>query len=147
MKAVSKSLEDTQKIAGEIRARLLPRPDTATLLALSGDLGAGKTALVQALARAYGVAENITSPTFVIEKIYKLDGQLFEHLIHIDAYRVAHGSELVTLGWHDIIANPKNLICIEWPENVRDLVPPYVISIECEFIDETSHTYTYEIGA
>lgn len=102
---------------------LLPHPDSAMVLALSGDLGAGKTTFAQGIARALGVEEQVTSPTFVIEKIYQLEGQKFSHLIHIDAYRLDDPHELEVLGWKEIIADPANLIVVEWPEKVAGLIP------------------------
>lgn len=104
-------------------ASLTHRTDSATIIALSGDLGAGKTTFAQGIARALGVDENVTSPTFVIEKIYQLENQAFARLIHIDAYRLNDPHELEVLGWKEIIADPLNLIVIEWPEKVGELIP------------------------
>jgi tRNA threonylcarbamoyladenosine biosynthesis protein TsaE len=95
----------------------------ATIIALSGELGAGKTTFAQGIARALGVEEQITSPTFVLEKIYELQEQKWRHLIHIDAYRIDDAHELEVLGWNDIVADPSNLIIVEWPENVATLIP------------------------
>ena len=95
----------------------------ATVIGLFGDLGSGKTTFTQALARELGVTEDVTSPTFVIEKIYFLkDNQkpaenslrltktnhsenippIFEKLIHIDAYRLESGAELANLGFAEM---------------------------------------------
>ena len=102
---------------------------TATVVALSGDLGAGKTSFAQGVARALGVGEDVTSPTFVIEKIYTLTGQVFARLIHIDAYRLTQSQELKVLGWDEICRDPSNLIVIEWPEHVADSIPSDAIKI------------------
>jgi len=102
---------------------------SATIVALSGDLGAGKTTLTQAIARELGVRENVISPTFVIMKSYDLKaGQNspkgnFAQLVHIDAYRLNSHKELLNLGWEELISNPKNLILIEWPERVEEIIP------------------------
>ena len=117
------SVEKTVKTALEFIAELAPRTEAATVVTLSGELGAGKTTFVQGIARALGVAEPITSPTFVIEKIYSLEGQKWKRLIHIDAYRLADARELAALGWQEIVADPENLVCIEWPEHVAALIP------------------------
>ena len=95
----------------------------ALIVGLYGDLGSGKTAFTQVVAKCLGVKETVTSPTFVIEKIYKLDHRDFEHLIHIDAYRLKNGDELLHLGWEEIAKNPKNIIFIEWPERVAEILP------------------------
>lgn len=99
--------------------------ERATFVTLSGELGAGKTAFVQAAARALGVAETVTSPTFVLEKIYKLGHPMskFERLIHIDAYRLEGGKELAPLGFDELMKDGGNLILLEWPEKVADALP------------------------
>src|SRR3989344_6867263 len=98
MKIISKSLGETEKIAREFLAKIIVKNENgATVVGLYGDLGSGKTAFTQATAKCLGVKEAVTSPTFVIEKIYKLDRQNFEHLIHIDAYRLGSGNEILHL--------------------------------------------------
>ncbi len=102
----------------------------ATVIALQGDLGAGKTTFAQAFGKIMGVTENMPSPTFVIMKSYDIDpaktgqvGRGFKKLIHIDAYRLEKEEELLHLGWDELIQNPENIILIEWPERVEKLIP------------------------
>ncbi|MDQ5949234.1 MAG: tRNA threonylcarbamoyladenosine biosynthesis protein TsaE [Patescibacteria group bacterium] len=127
-KYIAHSLTETQKIAGHFVSTLNTISSGATVVGLYGDLGAGKTSFTQGVAQALGIQENVVSPTFVIEKIYELgaEGQPFSHLIHIDAYRIETSSELLHLGWNEIISNPTNLILIEWPERVADIMPPHI---------------------
>ncbi len=125
MKYISNSLEETQKIADDFIKNISPKSDTAFVVGLSGNLGAGKTAFTKCIAKSLGVEETVTSPTFVIEKIYELENQKFSHLIHIDAYRLESGEELLNLGWQRIISDPKNLILIEWPEKVSSVMPEH----------------------
>lgn len=143
MKIISKSLKETEKVAQDFLDRLLDtctKSDSitvATVVGLSGDLGSGKTTFTQALGRKLGIKEFITSPTFVIEKIYHLDGKNnFKNLIHLDAYRLEKESELEVLGFTDLLKNPDNLIVIEWPERVADILPPNLIKINFKFISE-----------
>lgn len=116
----------------------------AQVFGLAGNLGSGKTTFTQAVAKALGVNEGVTSPTFVIEKIYKLSGQVFDRLIHIDAYRLESGRELLQLGWHEISSDPKNLIMIEWPERVADILPADLKKINFAFIDEKTREIEFE---
>ncbi|MFZ2484514.1 MAG: tRNA (adenosine(37)-N6)-threonylcarbamoyltransferase complex ATPase subunit type 1 TsaE [Minisyncoccia bacterium] len=102
----------------------------ATVVALQGDLGSGKTYFAQNLGKVFGVQENMPSPTFVIMKSYNIDpaktGQgwhRFKKLIHIDAYRLEKEEELTHLGWEELIKDPENFILIEWPERVEGLIP------------------------
>lgn len=122
MKYNPQNLEETQRIAQDFAEKLSPLEDGALVVGLYGELGAGKTSFTQAVAKKLGVKDVITSPTFVIEKIYDLEGQKFSKLIHIDAYRLEKSEELLKLGWRDITADKNNLILIEWPERVADII-------------------------
>lgn len=153
---VSKSLGDTTTFAQQVGASLVassgPLPAAATILALSGDLGSGKTAFVKALAAALGITETITSPTFVIEQIYMLPkgaasaaAAHFDRLIHIDAYRLEKASELERLGWAEIASDPKNIICLEWPENVSGLSHCSAVRrLQFRFVDENTREISSE---
>ncbi len=112
---------------------------TATLVALSGDLGAGKTTFTQGIAKALGVEDRVTSPTFVIERIYRLpETAPWKQLVHIDAYRLSGDEELGTIGWYDIATDPRNIVFMEWPERVHRGVPERAIRIEFEEVDENT---------
>jgi tRNA threonylcarbamoyladenosine biosynthesis protein TsaE len=136
---ISKSLEETQKLAKEFVGNIKPSDkDGAFVVAMHGDLGSGKTTFVKAVAKELGIENTVTSPTFVIEKIYKLENQAYENLIHIDAYRLESGDELKTLGWEEVSKNPKNIIFIEWPSNVKDVLPESKQEISFKFVDENT---------
>ena len=145
----STSLDDTRDAARALVARVAERAQersTATVVGLRGELGAGKTAFAKAVAEALGVRETVTSPTFVIEKIYKLDAaQPFGHLVHIDAYRLEGGAELTTLGWSGTVAEPGNLVLVEWPERVADVLPDDTLFIDFEALTESGAEETRRI--
>lgn len=143
MKHISESLTHTNNIAKGILESLKAK-DKATILALEGDLGSGKTAFTQEVGKILGVRENINSPTFVIEKIYDINYKGFTRLIHIDAYRLEKESELLHLGWEEIIKEPENLILIEWPDNVKGLIPEHAKPIKFQFIDEKTREINHE---
>ncbi|MEK7136457.1 MAG: tRNA (adenosine(37)-N6)-threonylcarbamoyltransferase complex ATPase subunit type 1 TsaE [Patescibacteria group bacterium] len=143
MEIITKSLRETKNLAKDIVSQITSSK-TATILALFGDLGSGKTSFTQGLAEALGVTETITSPTFVIEKIYDLPaGQNFAKLIHIDVYRLSSGEELAKLGFADIVSDPNNLIVIEWPELVADILPITVLPINFTFINDQTRSIKY----
>ena len=129
--------EIVKEILGGISSR-----ETAVVLALSGDLGAGKTTFSQSVARALGVRENVISPTFVIMKSYEFTGGKnlsgFSRLVHIDAYRLDSHTELTKLGWNDLIADPQNLILIEWPEKVAEIIPKNAHKISLSHVSEST---------
>jgi tRNA threonylcarbamoyladenosine biosynthesis protein TsaE len=142
----SKSVGETEALALAFTQKLLPRTDEAIVIGLYGDLGAGKTAFTKGIAKALGVKGVVASPTFVIEKIYKTGSALFSHLVHIDAYRLENGSELLSLGWRDLAAYSGNLICIEWPEHVEDVLPAKLEKIHLTFIDDTTREVVINNG-
>lgn len=128
---------------GELVESLTTGP-TATIVALRGELGAGKTTFTQKVGKLLGITENMHSPTFVIEKIYEIDYKGFKNFIHIDAYRIEKDSELLHLGWEEIIKEPENLIFIEWPENVPGLIPGGAKRISFKHVDENTREIMYE---
>lgn len=142
MQKILHSIDELEAEASSFAAALEAR-DVATLVTLSGELGAGKTTFTQALARALGITEHVTSPTFVLEKVYELEGQKFTRLVHIDAYRLDGGSALTPLGWEDLIENPENLIVLEWPERVADALPTPTHAILLEVLPENARQITY----
>lgn len=129
------TLAEFEAEAARFARSLAPRELGATLVTLSGELGAGKTAFVKAVASALGVDEVVTSPTFVLEKIYMLPPQsghptgAFERLTHIDAYRLSQGSDLVPLGFDELMRDTGNLVLLEWPEKVANALPAPVTRI------------------
>jgi tRNA threonylcarbamoyladenosine biosynthesis protein TsaE len=137
MKFVSKSRGELRAIAEEVLTSI-KKGDKATVIAMDGDLGSGKTALSQEIGNLLGLEEPIQSPTFVIEKIYELKDQAWQHLIHIDTYRLESPDELLYLGWRDIVDDPKNLILIEWAERVRAIMPEYAYHIVFKHVDENT---------
>jgi tRNA threonylcarbamoyl adenosine modification protein YjeE len=119
---ISHSLEDTAKIAADWLSDLSLKygaSDEAVTIGLSGHLGAGKTAFVKEMAKLLGVKEEVTSPTFVIMKIYETTHANWHRLVHIDAYRLEKREELEVLQLENLTADQHNLIMIEWPENAE----------------------------
>jgi tRNA threonylcarbamoyladenosine biosynthesis protein TsaE len=140
MLTISHTLAETESVASFFISKLVngPARAKATVVGLQGDLGSGKTAFTKGIAQALHVQELVTSPTFVIEKIYRLDNERYANLIHIDAYRLEKGEDLVRLGWNEIIKDPKNLIFVEWPQNIKDVMPVDAITINFSFIDPST---------
>ena len=130
----SSSLGDTKEaaklLAGALRER--PRGKRATVVSLIGDLGSGKTTFVKRLAAALGVRTRVSSPTFLLLRSFKLrDPKLpFKKLYHLDAYRLKGEEELAALGFPEIIADPNNLVFVEWADRVRGALPKRGIRLD-----------------
>ena len=135
------AIEELPALAAELlqKAKAVAK-EGATVVALHGDLGAGKTTFVQVLGQLLGVQEQITSPTFTIMKGYETTDETFASLIHMDAYRLDDISELVPLRFSEILGTPKTLFCIEWAEKITAALPISVINITLEVVDENTRT-------
>jgi tRNA threonylcarbamoyladenosine biosynthesis protein TsaE len=115
----------------------------ATILALFGDLGAGKTTITKEIAGILGVKENVISPTFVIMKKYQTTDSRFKNLIHIDAYRLDEHKDILVLGWEEMINDKDNLIIVEWPEKIESYLPKGIYNVSLNHKDDTSRTIKF----
>jgi len=118
---VTRSPEETHRVAEDLLKTLKP----GAVLALHGDLGAGKTCFVQGLARAMGVRRAVGSPTFTLINEHGGDGM---RLYHVDLYRIRDSHEALGLGLDDCI-HGDGITAIEWAERVADLLPKTTIHI------------------
>ena len=116
-------------------AKKLAKDFSSGVIALTGDLGAGKTTFTQGFAEGLGIKDKIISPTFVLMRIHKIpkSGRI---LYHIDLYRLEGKEQFLGLGLEEIIENPNNIILIEWAEKARDLLPKYTTWITFENVGE-----------
>ena len=108
MQRYSKSPAETEAIGQDLAARLSP----GTVVAFTGDLGAGKTAFVRGMARGLGIPQRVTSPTFTIVNEYE-GGRL--PLFHFDMYRLHSADDLFDIGWEDFLRRG-GICAVEWSE-------------------------------
>ena len=103
----------------------------ATLVALRGDLGAGKTTFTQALARELGVTGTVQSPTYVLMKKYEIKKvSPFKTLVHIDAYRLEKPEEFSALRPEEFLNDPACLVVVEWPEKLGTALPQPSLTLD-----------------
>jgi tRNA threonylcarbamoyladenosine biosynthesis protein TsaE len=114
-----------EKFAAALLAAKLPTQESnATVVILSGELGAGKTTFVQGFFKGAGIKKRAQSPTFVLVRRYKLSPRKkFANIFHIDAYRLKSAAQLAPLAFQEILADPKNLLLIEWGEQIKSALP------------------------
>ena len=105
------------------------------VVTITGELGAGKTTLVQAICEGYGVTSEVTSPTFALVHEYSAPRSSVHHL---DLYRLDSPSQLDALGWDEIVFGP-DLVLIEWPERAGERVPPGHITLSLQHLPDETH--------
>lgn len=129
------SAEATRDFGKRLAGELLP----GTLLCLTGDLGAGKTTLVQGLLEGLGAERPYVSPTFVLMKQYNLSAPSatgIKRIYHADAYRVEE-KDFREIGFAEWCADRDGLVILEWPERIADILPEKRINITLTSLSET----------
>lgn len=134
----SKNEQETEAI-GEAFARDLPG---GTVVAMYGDLGAGKTAFVRGMARGMGLTCRVSSPTFTIVNEYLGEREL----IHFDMYRLSSADELFDIGWEDYL-NRGAVCAVEWSENVREAFFGDEITVTIEKLGDSERKISIEGAA
>lgn len=109
--------QDELTAFGETLGRSLDAPHA---IAVSGELGAGKTTLIQAVCRGYGVTEPVTSPTFALVHSYRAPRST---VYHLDLYRLRDARDLTNIGWDDLVGE-RAVVLVEWPERAGTELPP-----------------------
>jgi len=136
MTFITKTQTQTEQL-GERVAKALPAG--GAVLALFGELGAGKTAFVRGLARGLGVEDEVVSPTFTIVNEYAGDRELF----HFDMYRLGSADELFDIGWEDYLSR-EGVCAVEWSENVPEAFDGSEIRVSIEKTDDNARKITVE---
>ena len=120
MEYITNNEKETEAIGEQFGRRV----KDGTVVAMYGDLGAGKTAFVRGMARGMGIDTRVSSPTFTIVNEYLGD----RTLIHFDMYRLGSADELFDIGWEDYL-NRGAVLAVEWSENVADALPSDAIIV------------------
>ena len=125
MEIITKSAKETREFGKKISASL----KGGDVLALTGDLGSGKTTFVQGLANGLKIEKRVLSPTFIIMRKYEVSANAkiegIKYFYHIDLYRLEDDveKELINLGARDILGNKETVVVIEWAEKATGLYP------------------------
>ncbi|NJD60644.1 MAG: tRNA (adenosine(37)-N6)-threonylcarbamoyltransferase complex ATPase subunit type 1 TsaE [Anaerolineales bacterium] len=128
LEIISRSADQTRRVGMRLGALLKP----GDLVALVGDLGSGKTTLVQGIAAGWGTLDPVSSPTFVLVNVYRhSDGA---RLFHLDAYRLNGSSEAIDLDLDTML--DQGPMVVEWAERVKDVLPAEGLWVHLNYIDE-----------
>jgi tRNA threonylcarbamoyladenosine biosynthesis protein TsaE len=127
----TRSAEETRGIGGKIGSLLV----CGDVVLLGGELGAGKTTFTQGVARAIGIKEPVTSPTFTLIRTYEnRPGQL--KLLHADVYRLEHVQEIIDLGLPELLEDESAAAVIEWGDKASPALLPEFLEVHFEFGEE-----------
>lgn len=136
MRLHAATADDTRAIGGALAPLLEP----GDAVILTGELGAGKTTLVQGLVRALGADEHVASPTFTIVREYA-SGRL--PIVHVDVYRLQRMQDVIDLALDDL--QPGGVLVVEWGDEIEELLPPERLRIELRSTDPTGEAEDREI--
>ncbi len=138
VEVVCRGLEETQKFAYQVASLLRP----GSVLALSGEMGSGKTTFVKFLVEAMGGSiDEVTSPTFVFEQIYQAQYPQPMPIYHFDFYRLHDIAEAYALGIEEKIPAFDAITIVEWADLFPEVFKEFYLSLECRYVDEHSRGY------
>ncbi len=133
MRKIARSAQETRAIAEKLAKEILKKKPgkRALVLALTGELGAGKTTFVQGFFKGLGIKARATSPTFIIFRRHRIPSRVghgskvvsYKYVYHMDAYRLSGDKDLSPLGFGEIIDNPENILLVEWAGNIKKSLP------------------------
>ena len=135
MTIITNSEEETERAGAELARRLSP----GAVVALYGDLGAGKTAFVRGMARGLGIDCRVSSPTFTIVNEYRGKADLF----HFDMYRLSGADELFNIGWEDYLSRG-GICAVEWSEKVQDAFYGDEVVVRTEKLSDSQRRISIE---
>lgn len=137
--------EETKEV-GRGLAEGVKTGKTALVFGLKGDLGAGKTTFMQGFARGLGIKGKVISPTYVIMNRFPVKKGGFRNFYHIDCYRVESVKEMKNLGLEEIIGDKNNIVCIEWPERIKRMLPKDTVMIDFKILEGDKRRITIKNG-
>jgi tRNA threonylcarbamoyladenosine biosynthesis protein TsaE len=138
-KFITKAAEETENLAKEFSREIKP----GAVIALHGDLGAGKTVFSRGFARGLGITESVSSPTYTIIQEYKLPGG--QWFYHLDLYRIQDSAAALAFGADEYIQEKTSISLLEWAERIPSLLPPDTIHVRIKHLSENEREIT--IGA
>jgi len=145
MEYLTEKSKETQEV-GKMLSERLKSSKRALVFGLKGNLGAGKTTFLQGFAKGLGIKDRITSPTFVIVKRFSIKKGKFRNFYHLDCYRIENFKEMNNLGFKEIISDFRNIVCIEWPEKIRKILPQGTVFIKFDILGEDKRKITINHG-
>lgn len=135
LEIISRSMDQTRRVGMRLGSLLKP----GNVVCLVGDLGAGKTTLVQGLAAGWGSLDPVSSPTFVLVNVYRRMDQ--NRLFHLDAYRMGGPSDAIDLDLDEMLY--QGALVIEWADRIETALPDERLWVSLQWIDDTQRDLVF----
>lgn len=135
---ISRNPDQTRRLGARLGALL----NGGEVIALEGDLGAGKTVLAQGIGMGWGATSSLISPTFILIRRHARP-QNRQQLYHIDLYRLETRAEIAGLGLDEILGDPQAICIIEWPDRQPDILPEERLWVQLRWLDEYRRSLTF----
>jgi tRNA threonylcarbamoyladenosine biosynthesis protein TsaE len=117
----------TEEIAADFAKGILP----GSVIAIYGELGAGKTVFARGFAMGLGITETVSSPTFTLMQEYKITGRDgLRWFYHLDLYRIEDSKAALVFGVDEYMSGPESVLLIEWAERIEDILPAGTMRVE-----------------
>lgn len=129
LRVTTESSEQTERLGEMLGTWLLP----GDVVLLHGDLGAGKTTLTKGIARAMGVQDTVSSPSFALVNEYALP---LQRLYHLDLYRLSDPADLESIGFAELTSTEDGIAIVEWPERAGAMLPDRYLLVEIDYAGE-----------
>ena len=147
LKVVTKNERETQKLGEALakEARFF-HSSRALVIALEGNLGAGKTVFAKGFARGLGIKEEMKSPTFILMRAFQIPSasrrskKLF---LHFDAYRISNAKEFKQIGFKNFLKDPQNILLVEWSDRVESLLPKDRVQIRIKHLGKDQREFMF----
>lgn len=140
---ITNTVEETQQLGFDLSKKL----QGGEVIALYGELGSGKTTFTQGLAKGLGITSRIISPTFIIMRSYKVRDMIqdsrFKNFYHVDLYRIETQRDIEELGLLELLGKKENVVVIEWPEKLSNLLPNDTKKIYFTYENDERRRITY----
>lgn len=140
MQEITKYFTDSEKNTQDLASNFAKNIELGSMIALVGNLGAGKTVFVRGFARGLGITDIICSPTFSIIREYPCKNSKW--MYHMDLYRINDSATALDFGIQEYISRPDAITLIEWPERIYDILPKEIIQVEIKRISDTKREIT-----
>ncbi len=124
-------------------ARLAQAVPCGTVLALEGNLGAGKTVFARGFAHGLGIAETVSSPTYTIMQEYPIPDRT-QMFFHLDLYRIDGARAALAFGVDEYLNDPDAYVLAEWPQRIAEILPPGTIFVNIRRVDENTREIRFE---